>query len=106
MPFKIIWGFKNIHAIFENWKPEILNSFKRSYENRKQSNALAEHINGKLRTLMTVSNGLYNFDRFRARAIYCLNKYITYSLTSHIHRFNKRQGKPRGSYKKTDVFGR
>ena len=107
---QLLQSFKEAHlycyeefiGLLENWKPEILNSFKRPYENRKQSNALAESINRSLRILMAVSNGLNNFDRFRARAIYCLNKFITYSLTSHIFRFNKRQGKPRGPYKKTD----
>lgn len=104
--FKIahLYCYENFITLLENWKPEILNSFKRPYENRKQSNALAENINQKLNTLITVSNGLSNFDRFRCRSIYCLNSNILYSLTSNIQTYNKRKGKPRGKYKKTDGF--
>ena len=58
----------------------------------------------KLNTLITVYNGLSNFDRFRCRSIYCLNSNILYSLTSNIQTYNKRKGKPRGKYKKTDGF--
>ena len=105
---KVLHAFKEAHlycyedfvSLLEHWKPEILNSFKRPYENRKQSNALAENINEKLNTLIDISNGLSNFERFRARAIYCLNHHISYSLTNHILRLNKREGNPRGPYKK------
>lgn len=97
-----LYCYEDFLSLLENWKPEILNSFKRPYDDRKQSNALAENINQKLNTLIDISNGLSNFERFRARAIYCLNHNIGYSLTNHIHRFNKREGKPRGKYKKTD----
>lgn len=108
---QILEAFKKAHlycyeefvSLIEHWRPEIINSFKRPYDTFKQSNALSENINGQLRSLITVSNGLSNFDRFRARAIYCLNHQISYSLTNHIHRYNKRIGKPRGSYKKTEV---
>lgn len=63
-----------------NWKEEILNSFKRPYENRKQSNALSEHINSRIRSYLSVSNGVVNFIRFRKRMIYALNKKTLYSL--------------------------
>ena len=106
---QILQAFKTAHlycyedfvSLLEHWKPEILNSFKRPYDTFRQSNALSENINGKLGTLIRISNGLSNFERFRARAIYCLNHKISYSLTSHIFRYNKRIGNPRGSYKKT-----
>ena len=105
---QILQAFKTAHlycyedfvSLLEHWRPEILNSFKRPYHTFKQSNALSENINGKLGTLIRISNGLSNFERFRARAIYCLNHKISYSLTSHIFRHNKRTGKPRGTYKK------
>ncbi len=107
---QILEAFKTAHlycyeefvCLLVHWKPEILNSFKRPYDTFRQSNALSENINGKLGTLIRISNGLSNFERFRARAIYCLNHKISYSLTSHIFRYNKRIGNPRGSYKKTD----
>ncbi|OCN03872.1 hypothetical protein A4S06_11870 [Erysipelotrichaceae bacterium MTC7] len=35
-----------------NWREGIINSFDRSYDNRKQSNALAENINGKVRAYL------------------------------------------------------
>lgn len=41
-------------ALLQHWKPEILNSFKRPYHDRKQNNALAENINSQLRTLIDV----------------------------------------------------
>ena len=45
-------------SILVKWKTEILNSFRRPYENIKLSNAYSENINGKLRTYITVSRGL------------------------------------------------
>ena len=104
----LLQAFKEAHlscydvfvSLLENWKPEILNSFKRPYEGRKQSNALAENVNQKLRDLMAVSNGLSNFDRFRCRAIFCLNRNITYALTNRILPVNRKVGKQRGKYKK------
>lgn len=67
-----------------NWKKEILNSFHRPCEQRKQSNALSENINNRLRKSLCVSNGLYNFIRFRKRSIYALNHKIQYSITSKL----------------------
>lgn len=81
-----------------NWKEEIINSFERPYNDRKQSNALAESINQKLRILIEVSNGYSNFERFRLRAIYCLNDRIFYSLTNKLSHSNRRKGKRRGTY--------
>ena len=84
----------------KNWRTEIINSFERPYENRKQSNALCESFNQKLRILINVSYGFANFDRFRARALYCLNDAVFYSITSNLKRTNKREGRKRGPYKK------
>lgn len=75
--------YKEFIATVNNWKPEILNSFCRPYDNRKQSNALAENINEKLRELILVSNGYSNFERFRARSIYCLNDRVFFILCNH-----------------------
>ncbi|MFV0382125.1 MAG: transposase, partial [Breznakia sp.] len=44
--------YEEFIATITNWKSEILNSFKRPYENRKQSNALAENMNSQIRTHM------------------------------------------------------
>lgn len=94
-----LYCYTDFIGLLEHWKPEILNSFKRPYENRKLSNALAENTNMRLRSLMTVSNGYSNFERFRARALFCLNNHVYYSLTSRLTTL-KRQGKKRGSYNK------
>ena len=81
------------------WKPEILNSFKRPFENRKLSNAFTENTNERLRTLLDVTNGMANFERFRSRALYCFNTHVFYSLTHSISP-KMRKGKKRGPYKK------
>ena len=88
--------YKEFVQLLKNWKPEIINSFNRPYDSRRQSNTLADSYNQKLREFMGVSNGYSNYDRFRARALYCLNDRIFYSLTAN-HKSNKRQGKKRGT---------
>ncbi len=95
-----LYCYEEFVSILKNWRTEIINSFQRPFDNRKQSNALTEHFNSRLRELITISNGFANFDRFRARAIYCLNNHTFYSLTSSLHS-NKREGKDRGPYNKT-----
>ena len=50
-----LYCYEDFLSLLENWKPEILNSFKRPYDDRKQSNALAENINQKLNTLIDIS---------------------------------------------------
>ena len=91
--------YKEFVQLLKNWKPEIINSFNRPYDSRRQSNALDESYNQKLREFMGVSNGYSNYDRFRARALYCFNDRIFYSLTANL-KSNKRQGKKRCTYKK------
>lgn len=85
--------------ILTNWRQEIINSFQRPYDNRKQSNAFTENINGKLRTYLSVSRGISNFPRFRKRVLYALNPKINYALTAKLHS-EKRKGKARGPYEK------
>ena len=95
-----LYCYEEFVSILKNWRTEIINSFQRPFDNRKQSNALTEHVNARLRELITISNGFANFERFRARAIYCLNNHTFYTLTSSLHS-NKREGKARGPYYKT-----
>ena len=76
--------YREFTAMIYNWKQEILNSFARPYENRKQSNAFTENINGQIRTYLAVSNGVINFIRFRKRVLYCLNYKIFYSITKFL----------------------
>lgn len=42
-----LYCYKEFVALLKNWRTEIINSFARPYENRRQSNALAESINQK-----------------------------------------------------------
>jgi len=86
-------------SILETWKTEIINSFRRPYENRKLSNAYSENINGKLRTYITVSRGLGNFKRFRSRALFALNPKIFFAISDNL-KTNKRTGRKRGPYNK------
>lgn len=79
--------------LLENWFEEICNSFQRPTEDRKQSNTLAESLNQKMREFIMISNGLSNFERFRARVIYALNYRIGFSLTSNIQAYNRKQKK-------------
>lgn len=88
--------FVNLMA---HWKEEIIRSFNRPYENRKQSNALSETINGNIGKYLSVSNGIINFTRFRKRVLYALNHRIMYVITEKL-RTDKYKGKERGPYNK------
>lgn len=94
-----LYCYRNFTELMKNWRTEIINSFERPYDDRKQSNALTEGLNQKLRQLLSIANGFANFERFRARAIYCLNDHVFYSLTHTLTSY-KREGKKRGPYKK------
>lgn len=85
--------------ILVTWKAEILNSFRRPYNEQKLSNAYAENINSKLRSYITVSKGVTNYRRFRARVLYALNDNIYYTITKNLTT-NKRPGRKRGRYQK------
>ena len=67
-----------------NWKPEIINSFQRPHNDRKQSNALAENINSHLRAYISLVRGSQNFTRFRKRVLYALNPKIHYAISDRI----------------------
>ena len=74
--------YRDFSALLVNWRVEIINSFLRPYGDRKLSNALAENINGKIRTYISLSNGFQNFNRFRKRVLLALNPKIFYSISS------------------------
>lgn len=92
-----LYCYKDFTGLLRNWRQEIIYSFERPDQNRKQSNSLTEGLNQKLRELLTIANGFANFDRFRARAIYCLNDRVFFSLTQSLNSC-KREGKKRGPY--------
>ena len=95
--------YEEFVSLLKHWRPEIINSFKRPYQDKKQSNALSEYLNKMLNLLINVSNGYSNFERFRARAIYCLNDALFYHLTESLYS-NKRKFKPRGPYNKNQEY--
>ena len=80
--------YKEFISLLKHWKPEIINSFRRPYDDRRQSKALAENINQNLRLLIEVSNEYTNLERFRARALYCLNDKLIL-LLDHMFIFQK-----------------
>ena len=105
---KELYRYFNKNCEYEKAEEElsdIISEFERPYNDRKQSNALAENFNQKLRVLIDVSNGYTNFERFRVRAIYCLNDKIFYTLTNKLSHSNKCKGKLRGTYNKTNSNG-
>lgn len=94
-----LYCYEEFVNLLKHWRTEIINSFRRPYDNRKQSNALSENINQKLKELLLISYGYTNFERYRARALYCLNDSIFYSLTLSLSSM-KRKGKNRKAYNK------
>lgn len=80
------------------WKKEIINSFHRP-TGRKQTNALTENMNQRIRTYLSVSKGNSNFERFRRRILYCLNDNIFFSCTKFLTTL-KQEGKKRRTYNK------
>lgn len=93
--------YREFVSILRNWRKEILNSFRRPYEDYKLSNAFCENINGKLDTYLDVSRGISNFKRFRKRVLFALNPKIFYALTDILYS-DKREGKERGPYRKKE----
>ncbi|MDL2276911.1 ISL3 family transposase [Breznakia sp. OttesenSCG-928-G09] len=82
-----------------NWHDQIINSFERPYHNRKQSNALAENINGKIRSYLALIYGAVNFQRLRKRVLLALNKKVFYSISDRLES-DKQEGRKRGPYNK------
>ncbi len=91
--------YREFVSILHTWKKEILNSFRRPYDDHKLTNAFCENINGKINTYLDISRGINNFKRFRKRVLFALNPKIFYSITNVLYS-DKREGKKRGPYKK------
>lgn len=68
----------NIAYTLDNWKQEIINSFN-TYDKRRISNGPIEGRNKSVKIILRLANGYTNFNRFRNRIMYVLNKYETYS---------------------------
>lgn len=65
--------FRPILKMLRNWKDEICNSFL-TYRGRRISNGPIEGMNSRIKLLKRNANGYRNFDRFRMRCLYTLNK--------------------------------
>lgn len=70
-----VYGIPELNRIsktLRNWHDEIINSFDR-YGGRRISNGPVESVNSRLKLLKRSANGYRDFERFRTRALYCLN---------------------------------
>ena len=72
--------FEVLASTLSNWKNEIINSFS-SYKDIRVSNGPMEGRNSLVKKLLRLANGYSNFDRFRNRIIYSLNKYSSHSFS-------------------------
>ncbi len=79
--FKIsgITEFENLAATLSNWKTEIINSFS-VYRDIRVSNGPMEGRNSLIKKVLRLANGYSDFDRFRNRIIYSLNKLSNHSF--------------------------
>lgn len=71
--------FQTLASTLFNWKSEIVNSFS-IYKDRRVSNGPIEGRNSLIKKILRLANGYSNFERFRNRVIYCLNRYSTHSF--------------------------
>jgi len=62
-----------------NWRQEIINSFIR-YDGKRVSNGPIEDRNSTIKTIKKVANGTSNFDRFRNRIMFVVNKDYYFDL--------------------------
>lgn len=79
-----ILEYNEFTRLLIHWREEIINSFQRPHNDRKQSNALAENVNGQLRAYIAITHGSQNFTRFRKRVLYALNPKIFYALSGQM----------------------
>lgn len=71
--------FQALASTLFNWKTEIVNSFS-IYKDRRVSNGPIEGRNSWIKKILRLANGYSNFERFRNRVIYCLNRHSTHSF--------------------------
>lgn len=82
-----------------NWRDYIVRSFTFESEGRRVSNGPVEGFNSQYKKLMRVSNGLRNFQRFRARLMLCSRKEIVFTPPKN-GKTRRAVGRKRGHYKK------
>lgn len=67
--------FRVFGKTLNNWRMEIKNSFIR-FNGRRVSNGPIESTNNKIKTIIKTANGIKDFNRFRKRVLYSINKDI------------------------------
>ena len=65
--------FKNFATTLSNWKFEIINSFL-VIDGKRMSNGPIESVNGRTKRILYDGYGYSNFERFRNRVMFSLNK--------------------------------
>lgn len=65
--------FKTVVSSFKKWRQEIINSFD-TVDNRRISNGPVESVNSRIKLIKRNANGYRNFERFRNRVLYSLNR--------------------------------
>lgn len=67
--------FRTFGKLLNRWKINIKNSFIK-VNGKRLSNGPMEGINSRIKTMMKSANGFRNFNRFRNRVIYSINKNV------------------------------
>ncbi|MBQ3001113.1 MAG: transposase [Bacilli bacterium] len=67
--------FRTFGKLLNRWKINIKNSFIR-VNGKRLSNGLMEGINSRIKTMMKSANGFRNFNGFRNRVTYSINKNV------------------------------
>lgn len=60
---------QKVGKTYQKWKPEIINAFSKEARERKLTNACAEGMNNKIKTIIKIAHGFTNFERFRKRIL-------------------------------------
>ena len=60
---------RKVGKTYQKWKLEISNAFSKEAREQKLTNASAEGMNNKIKTMTKIAHGYMNFDRFRKRIL-------------------------------------
>ena len=60
---------RKVGKTYLKWKEEITNAFTKEARENKLTNASAEGMNNKIKTMTKIAHGYMNFDRFRKRML-------------------------------------
>ena len=71
--------FQDAYELLKRWRTEILNSFY-CVDNMRISNGKIERVNRDIKTIIRSSFGFKNFQRFRNRVLFVVNKDTSYKL--------------------------